>query len=58
MGAGGDLGNHPAIGAMRLVLAGDALGKNAPPGRDERCCGLIAAGFYAKDPPHPGFHWT
>ena len=58
MRARGDLRHHAAIGAVLVLLRGDALGENVAARIDDRSRRFVAARFDAKDPRHPGFHWT
>ena len=55
MGARGDLGNDAAIGAVHVVLRGDALGENDAFAGHKRGGRLVARRFYAENYPHPGF---
>ena len=55
MRARGDFGNDAAVRRVRLVLRGDALGKDRPVGTHQGGGGLVARALDAKDYPHPGF---
>ena len=54
MGARGDLGDDAAIGPVRRLLPGEAVGEDAPVGGDQRRRRLVAARFDAEDQAHRG----
>ena len=56
MGARGDFGNDPAIGAVRVVLRGDALRQDHAFAGDQRSGGFVARRFNAQNECHPRFH--
>ena len=55
VGARGNLGHHPAIGAMFGILAGDPLGEHGAVFTHQRGGGFIARAFYSQHYPHRRF---
>ncbi len=50
--ARGDFGHHAPIWAMRALLPRKLVRQDAPVGGDQRCCGFVAARFYAENEAH------
>ena len=55
MGTGSNFGNNPAIGAMGIILRGDALRNNPALAINQRNCCFVAGRFNAEDNRHPDF---
>ena len=55
MGARRNFGNHPAIGAMGIVLRGNALGYDPALAIHQRRRRFVTGRFNSEDNRHPGF---